>query len=120
MMTGPIWGMKWQAKAGTPNLPTNIIPTNIALVKLSGESPMGLGIPFIKSKMVLESNPLKSTMLMRRLDVTRKRVHEQAIERLPSLDVRRMSCRVVVCRMSYVVCHGMSYVVCRMSYVVCH
>ena len=28
-----------------PNLPTNITPTNIARLKLSGKSPMGLGIP---------------------------------------------------------------------------
>ena len=29
----------------TPNLPTNIIPTKIAWLKLSGKSPMGLRIP---------------------------------------------------------------------------
>ena len=30
---------------GTPNLPTSISPTNIARLKLSGKSPVGLGIP---------------------------------------------------------------------------
>ena len=30
---------------GTPNLPANIVPTNIARLKLSGKSPMGLEIP---------------------------------------------------------------------------
>ena len=29
----------------TPNLPTNIVPTNIAWLKLSGKFPMGLEIP---------------------------------------------------------------------------
>ena len=46
----------------TPNLPTNIVPTNIAWLKLSGKSPIGLGIPPLRIKIMLESNPLKSTM----------------------------------------------------------
>ena len=29
----------------TPNLPTNIVPTNIAWLKLSGKSPMDMRIP---------------------------------------------------------------------------
>ena len=29
----------------TPNLPTNIVPTNIAWLKLSGRSPMDMRIP---------------------------------------------------------------------------
>ena len=53
----------------TPNLPTNITPANIAWLELSGKSPMGLGIPPLKFKIVLESNPLKSTMFARRLGV---------------------------------------------------
>ena len=53
----------------TPNLPTSIIPTNIARLKLSGKSPMGLGISPLTFKIVLESNPLKSTMLVGRLAV---------------------------------------------------
>ena len=53
----------------TPNLPTNIAPTNIAWLKLSGKSPMGLGISPLKFKIVLESNPLKPTMLVGRLGV---------------------------------------------------
>ena len=55
----------------TPNLPTNIVPTNIARLKLSRKSPMGLGIPPLKSNIILESNPLKSTMLVGRLGVVR-------------------------------------------------
>ena len=33
------------AYCNEPNLPTNIIPTDIARLKPSGKSPMGLGIP---------------------------------------------------------------------------
>ena len=53
----------------TPNLPTNIVPTNIAGVRLYGKSPMGLGISPLSMKIMLESNPLKSTMLVGRLGV---------------------------------------------------
>ena len=56
-------------QACTPNLHTNIIPTNIARLKLSGKFPMGLEIPPLRIKITLESNPLKSTMLVRRLAV---------------------------------------------------
>ena len=48
------------------NLPTNIIPTKIAWLRFSGKSPMGLGIPPLKFKIMLESNPLKSIMLVRK------------------------------------------------------
>ena len=44
-------------------------PTNIARLKLSGKHPMGLGIPSLKIKIMLESNPLKPTMLVGRLGV---------------------------------------------------
>ena len=56
-------------KENTPNLPTNITPTKIAWLKLSGKFPMGLGIPPLNIKIMLESNPLKSVMLVRRLAV---------------------------------------------------
>ena len=46
-----------------------IIPTNIARLKLSGKFPMGLGTPPLRFKIMLESNPLKSTMLVGRLGV---------------------------------------------------
>ena len=57
-------------KKNTPNLPTNITPTNIARLKLSGKFPMGLGIPPLYIKIMLESSPPKSTMLVGRLGVT--------------------------------------------------
>ena len=53
----------------TPNLPTSIVPTNIAWLKLSGRSPMGLGIPPLKINIMLESNPPKPTMLVGGLGV---------------------------------------------------
>ena len=55
--------------SGTPNLPTNVIPTEIACLKLSGKLPVGLGIPLLRIEIMLESNPLKSIMLVRRLAV---------------------------------------------------
>ena len=38
------------------------LPTNIAWLKHSGKFPMGLGIPSLKIKIMLESSPLKPTM----------------------------------------------------------
>ena len=66
-----IWGLgghpalRVLVASTTPNLPTNITPTKIAWLKLSGEFPMGLGIPPLMIKIMLESNPLKSMMLGR-------------------------------------------------------
>ena len=53
----------------TPNLPTNSIPTKIAWLRLSGRFPMGLGIPPLRIKLMLASNPLSSIMLVWRLAV---------------------------------------------------
>ena len=55
----------------TPNLPTNIIPTNIAWLKPSGKSPMDMRIPPLRIKIMLESYPLKPTMLVGGLGVSR-------------------------------------------------
>ena len=47
-------------RSRTPNFPTNIIPTQIARLKLSWKSPMGLGIPHLKVRLCLSqtlSNP---------------------------------------------------------------
>ena len=46
-----------------PNLPKTI-PTKICWHKLSGKSSIGLGIPTQKTKIMLESNPLKSRILV--------------------------------------------------------
>ena len=51
----------------TPSLPTNIIPAKNAWLKLSGKIPMDVRIPPLEIKIMLESNPLKSTMLVGRL-----------------------------------------------------
>ena len=56
----------------TPNLPTNIIPTKIRWLTISGEFPMGMIIPPLEIKILLESNPLKSRILVRRLAVSWK------------------------------------------------
>ena len=53
--------------SSTPNLPTNIVHTNIDWLKLSGKSPVDMRIPPIQIKIMLESPPLKSTMLVGRL-----------------------------------------------------
>ena len=53
----------------THNLPTKTIPTKIHLLKISGKILMGMRIPPLKLKIMLESNPLKSTTLVRRLAV---------------------------------------------------
>ena len=53
----------------THNFPTNIIPTEIAWLKLSGKSPMDRRVPPLWINIVIESNPPKSTMLAERLGV---------------------------------------------------
>ena len=56
---------------GTPSLPTKIIPAKIASLKLSRKLPMCLGIPPLNIKILLESNPPKSRILVQRLAVRR-------------------------------------------------
>ena len=63
------WYSQVACRKHTPNLPTKIIPTKTAWLKLSGRFPMGLGIPPLNIKILLESNPLKSRILVRRLAV---------------------------------------------------
>ena len=53
-------------QAITPNLPTKIIPAKIRWLKLPGKSPMDMRIPPLKLKILLESSPLKSRILVRR------------------------------------------------------
>ena len=53
----------------TPNPPTNIVPTSIARLRLSGSFPTGMRIPSLRIEIMLESNPLKPTMLVGRLGV---------------------------------------------------
>ena len=47
-------------KMVTPNLPTKILPTKIRWLKTSRKSPMDMSIPLLKTKIMLESNPMKS------------------------------------------------------------
>ena len=41
----------WASAPGTPNLPTEIIPTKIPWLKLSGKSPMDMRIPPLKLRL---------------------------------------------------------------------
>ena len=51
----------------TPDLPAKIIPAKIRRLELSsGKSPMDTRIPQLKLKILLESNPLKSRVSVRR------------------------------------------------------
>ena len=63
------------ALAFAPNLPTKSIPAKIAGLKLSRESPMGLGTPPLGIKILFESNPLKPRILARRLAVVDVLIH---------------------------------------------
>ena len=47
----------------------NIIPAKIRWLKLPGKFPVGMRIPPLKIQILLESNPLKSRILVRRLAV---------------------------------------------------
>ena len=58
-----------EVQCATPNLPTNISTTKIAWLKLSRRFPMDMRIPPLRIKILLESNPLKSRILVRRLAV---------------------------------------------------
>ena len=51
----------------TPNLPTKIIPTQIAWLKIPRKSPVDMRIPPLIIEIMLESNPLKSRILVWRL-----------------------------------------------------
>ena len=59
--------------SGTPSLPTKNLSTKICWLKISGISPMGLGIPSLNIKIMFESNSLKSRISAGRLGV-RERV----------------------------------------------
>ena len=48
----------------TPNLPTKIIPVKICRLGIITRIPMDMRIPPLKIKILLESNPLKSRILV--------------------------------------------------------
>ena len=63
---------EWLLRSCTYVSPISLLtlhPTNIAWLKLSGKSPMDMSMPPLWIKIMLESNPLKSTMLVGRLGV---------------------------------------------------
>ena len=57
--------------SSTPDPPTKIITTKTRWLKLSGKFPMDVGIPPLMIKIVLQSNPLKYIIFVRRLAVPR-------------------------------------------------
>ena len=60
---GPAWNFCCQSGIFTPNLPTQIIPTKIARLKLSRKFPMGLGIRWCMEafvSMLVQSQSQKS------------------------------------------------------------
>ena len=67
-MTGTPFLKAWGSR---PDIPAKNLPTKIARLKLSGKCPMGMRIPPLKLKIMLESSPLKSRVLVRRLAVGR-------------------------------------------------
>ena len=80
---------------GTPNLPTNIIPTKIqiAWLKLSGKSPMDTRLPPLMINIMLEWNPLTFIMLVRRLAVM-----QHKCSRLRALPLGgSMHCNTMLC-----------------------
>ena len=70
----------------SPNLPTKIMPTKIAWLKYSGKFPMDIRIPPLKIKILLESNPLKSRILVRRLAVPVSNVLHTVVRFVQILD----------------------------------
>ena len=65
----------------TPNLPTKIIPTKIRWVNIYGKFPMDMRIPPLEIQVMLEPNPLRSRVLVRRLAVTRNAPHTTIVMR---------------------------------------
>ena len=63
----------WRPEALDGSLHTKILPTKTRWLKISGEIPTDLRIPTLATKFMLESNSLKSRILVRRLAVQRKR-----------------------------------------------
>ena len=60
----------WTLARHTPNLPGKIIPAKIRRLKVSGKFPtLDMRIPPLKHKIMPESSPLKSRILVRRLAV---------------------------------------------------
>ena len=77
------------ARFAAPNLPTEIIPAKIRWLKISGEFPLDMRTPPLKSKMLLESNPLKSRIVVRRLGVPHKSLRASLSLALSELAMRR-------------------------------
>ena len=64
-----------QSERPAPNLPTRIIPAKIRWLEISGTFPVEIWIPPLRLKILLESNPLKSRILARRLAIIAPQIH---------------------------------------------
>ena len=62
-------GQGFHLRASAPNFPTKIIHAKIRWLNMFGKSPMDMRIPPLSIKIMLESDPLKSRILVRRLAV---------------------------------------------------
>ena len=75
-----LWHMQSGTAPSTPNLPTKIIPTKIARLQSSGKFPMGLGIPPLELKIMLESN---SEIHNLSTEIGRSRARDMRMSRAP-------------------------------------
>ena len=94
-------------RGSTPNLRTKIIPTKIAWLKLSGRFPMGLGVPPLKIKILLESNPPKSRISVRRSGVPRHILYHISIHRI-LYHGWLCSSKVYYMLVYYAICHNIT------------
>ena len=67
-----------------PNLPNKTIPTKICRLTISRKSLIDMGIPPLEIKMLLESNPLKSRILVQRLATRSASRHLRILPRSPA------------------------------------
>ena len=82
----------------TPNLPTKIVPAKICRLRNYGEFPMDMRIPPLNIKIMLESNHLKSRILVRRLAVQNRLVALTHSSYPPTATVRRTASTIAICR----------------------
>ena len=81
----PDLSLQLQPSAPTSNLPTKIIPTKIAWLKILRKSPMDIRIPPRKFKIMLESTPLRSRILVQYGDWPHRPVRSSSMLSQPAL-----------------------------------
>ena len=99
----------------TPKLPTKIIPAKICWLIISRKCPMELRIPSLNVKIMLESSPLKSSILVRRSAAERRCVQKatRACKSLGIFTNNESGCLFEICEMSpFETCHLLKSVGC--------